>query len=174
MVTPLVDFLWSQLNAKYTPTSISIPDRGNKAWRPYLGGSSSWWTWERLGQVYKMMQRMDTMPSGERFLILPWSYTNWALCVPRLRLRECRRHYKHCRGWMVRWYIIWVGLPSKVWIAWTHIPLETGGRWFESGKTQLHFSRRWCAWMTKACLGNQRFWIPYGGYLRRRVDCLCK
>ncbi|VDB90449.1 BgtTE-56081 [Blumeria graminis f. sp. tritici] len=55
---------------------------------------------------------------------------------------------------MVRWYIILAGLPSRVWIAWTHIPLETVDRWFESGKTQPHFSRRWYAWMTKACLDN--------------------
>ena len=74
------------------------------------------------------------------------------------RLQQCRRHYKHRHSWMVQYYIILVDLPDKVWIAWTHIPLETGNRRFKSGKTQPHFSRRWYAWMTKACLDNQRVW----------------
>ncbi|VDB83899.1 BgtTE-56036 [Blumeria graminis f. sp. tritici] len=58
---------------------------------------------------------------------------------------------------MVRWYIVLAGLPSRVWIAWTHIPLETVDRWLKSSKSQPHFSRYWYAWMTKACLDNQRF-----------------
>ncbi|VDB85702.1 BgtTE-56038 [Blumeria graminis f. sp. tritici] len=41
---------------------------------------------------------------------------------------------------MVRWYIVLAGLPSRVWIAWTHIPLETVDRWFKSGKHN-HISR---------------------------------
>ena len=78
--------------------------------------------------------------------------------APRLRPRECRRKYKYCHGLMVRWNIIWVGLSIKVFIAMTHIPLETGDRWFEYGKNQLHFLWRWYIWMTKACLDNRRRW----------------
>ena len=40
------------------------------------------------------------------------------------------------RGRMVLWYAIWAVLPSRVWVAWTHAPLETGESWFESSETR--------------------------------------
>ena len=40
MTTPLFHFLWPQLDAKNTPTSVFIPDRGDKAWRTNLEDSS--------------------------------------------------------------------------------------------------------------------------------------
>ena len=43
---------------------------------------------------------------------------------------------------MVQWYIVLAGLPSRVWIAWTDIQLETGDGLFQSGQKQPLFSRR--------------------------------
>ena len=134
MITPLFDFLWPQLVPKYTLTPIYKPDGGSKALCTGLGEICLGWTLEESGQVHEMMQRKDITSMSAKFQILVRSSPNWVLCVPKLRLRGCRRHYNHHHGWMVRWYIVLAGLPNKVWIAWTHTPLETVDRWFKSGK----------------------------------------
>ena len=38
-------------------------------------------------------------------------------------------------GRMVVWYTVRAVLPSRVWVAEAHAPLETGESWFESSKT---------------------------------------
>ena len=42
---------------------------------------------------------------------------------------------------MVVWYTVRAVLPSRVWVAEAHAPLETGESWFESSKTLTpHYS----------------------------------
>ena len=44
-------------------------------------------------------------------------------------------------GRMVVWYTVRAVLPSRVWVAEAHAPLETGESWFESSKTLTpHYS----------------------------------
>lgn len=40
---------------------------------------------------------------------------------------------------MVQWYTVQTIPPSRVWVAWTLAPLETGERWFAAGKTLSTF-----------------------------------
>ncbi|KAI0993803.1 hypothetical protein K3495_g14382 [Podosphaera aphanis] len=49
--------------------------------------------------------------------------------------------HSNSRGRMVVWYTFRAILPSRVWVAEAHAPLETGESWFESSKTLTpHFS----------------------------------
>ncbi|KAI0997923.1 hypothetical protein K3495_g10266 [Podosphaera aphanis] len=52
-----------------------------------------------------------------------------------------KRKQKRRKGRMVVWYTVRDILPSRVWVAEAHAPLETEESWFESSKTLTpHFS----------------------------------
>ena len=150
MTTPFFDLLWPQLVTKYNPAPIFLPHGGNKAWRTNLGDSSLGWKWEGSGQVHYMMQRMYTISIGMKFWNLPENFSNSALCASRLRLRECRWHYKHkptTEGYIVYPEVVFSGM---VWVAWTPNPL-----WKDT--SQITFRAEKSKWMTEACLDNSGF-----------------
>ncbi|KAI1005358.1 hypothetical protein K3495_g2857 [Podosphaera aphanis] len=54
--------------------------------------------------------------------------------VPNIRRYPKRNAYlpiRYRQGRMVVWYTVRAVLPSRVWAAWTHAPLEIGESWFE-------------------------------------------
>ncbi|KAI1001934.1 hypothetical protein K3495_g6272 [Podosphaera aphanis] len=144
----------------FTPTGYSDADSGKGYDRKSIsgsviilsGGAVKWWSEkQRLITVSTreseyiaanltgknrmflrdLMEELEMQHSGPVPLFMD---SDGAIALTKYP--ENMRATIYIEGRMVQWYTSLAVLPSRLWAAWTHAPLETGESWFESSKTR--------------------------------------